>query len=434
LRPGAGPWFADSVPDPDVTDPDVPDADVTDPDVPDADVTGPPGPETGRSDPGAGAGDMDGGDIYGFWATCRRDDPVMAIEGLGMDMRMVTRFADVDDVLRDAERFPSRINADTMGPVMGTVILAMDGEEHRRYRNLVARAFRPSALVRWEDELIAPTIHRLLDTVAGHGRSDLVADVTSRYPVQVIAGVLGVPTEDYELFQRWGLEISLGPEDYDVSIAASRAMRQYLTPLVEHRKTHPTDDLVSDIVTAEIDGERLSDEHIYGFLRLLLPAGAETTFRALGNCLLALLTHPPVLARVTADRSLIDAVIEETLRWETSVTMVNRETACPVEIAGVTVPAGVSVVCATGSANHDETRYDQAEEWDFERPALAHLAFGTGRHQCLGMHLARLELRVGLGAILDRLPGLRLDPDADPVHVEGLAFRSPPRLPVLFDS
>ena len=391
-------------------------------------------PNTGN--PGAGdpdAGEMDG-DIYGFWAVCRRDDPVMAIEGLGQEMRMVTRFADVDAVLRDPERFPSRINADTMGPVMGTVILAMDGDEHRRHRNLVAHAFRPSALVRWEDELIAPTIHRLIDTVAGTGRSDLVADVTSRYPVQVIAGVLGVPTEDYELFQRWGLEISMGPEDYDVSKAASRAMREYLTPLVERRKIDPGDDLVSDIVTAEIDGERLSDEHIYGFLRLLLPAGAETTFRALGNCLLALLSHPPVLARVRDDRTLLDAVIEETLRWETSVTMVNRETACPVELDGVTIPAGVSVVCATGSANHDETRYDNAEVWDLDRPPAAHLAFGTGRHQCLGMHLARLELRVGLTAILDRLSGLRLDPAADPPRIEGLAFRSPPRLDVLFDT
>jgi cytochrome P450 len=381
----------------------------------------------------AAAGDMDGGDIYGFWAVCRRDDPVMTIEGLGTEMRMLTRFADVDAVLRDAERFPSRINADTMGPVMGTVILAMDGDEHRRYRNLVARAFRPSALVRWEDELIAPTIHRLLDTIVDKGRCDLVADVTNRYPVQVIAGVLGVPTEDYELFQRWGLEISMGPENYPVSTAASRAMRDYLTPIVEDRKAHPRDDLVSDIVTAEIDGERLSDEHIYGFLRLLLPAGAETTFRALGNCLLALLSDPPVLDRVRADRSLLDAVIEETLRWEASVTMVNRETACPVEIAGVTIPAGVSVVVATGSANHDEDRYDDGESWDLDRPALPHLAFGTGRHQCLGMHLARLELRVGLTAILDRLPGLRLDPAAGPVHIEGLAFRSPPRLDVCFD-
>jgi cytochrome P450 len=310
----------------------------------------------------------------------------------------------------------------------------MDGDEHRRHRNLVARAFRPSALVRWEDELIAPTIHRLIDTVVDRGRSDLVADVTARYPVQVIAGVLGVPTEDYELFQRWGLEISMGPEDYDVSKAASRAMREYLTPLVERRKSDPGDDLVSDIVTAEIDGERLSDEHIYGFLRLLLPAGAETTFRALGNCLLALLSDPPVLDRVNADRSLIVAVIEETLRWETSVTMVNRETACPVDIAGTTIPAGISVVVATGSANHDESRYDDPEVWDLDRPAQPHLAFGTGRHQCLGMHLARLELRIGLTAILDRLPGLRLDPSAETPHIEGLAFRSPPRLDVLFDT
>jgi cytochrome P450 len=226
----------------------------------------------------------------------------------------------------------------------------------------------------------------------------------------------------------------MGPEDYAISTAASRAMREYLTPLVEQRKAHPTDDLVSDIVTAEIDGERLTDEHIYGFLRLLLPAGAETTFRALGNCLAALLSHPPVLDRVRHDRTLLDAVIEETLRWETSVTMVNRETACPVDLGGVTVPAGASVVCATGSANHDETRWNDPEVWDIERPVHPHLAFGTGRHQCLGMHLARLELRVGLAAILDRLPGLRLDPDAEPVAIEGLAFRAPPRLDVLFDT
>jgi cytochrome P450 len=391
------------------------------------------GAQAAGAQPAGAASGLDGGDIYDFWAGARRDTPVLPIEGLGQEMWMLTRFADVDAVLRDPERFPSRINADTMGPVMGTVILAMDGDEHRRYRNLVARAFRPSALVRWEDELIAPTIHRLIDGIADRGHSDLVADVTSRYPVQVIAGVLGVPTADYELFQRWGLEISMGPEDYAVSTAASRAMRAYLTPIVEDRKAHPGDDLVSDIVTSEIDGERLSDEHIYGFLRLLLPAGAETTYREMGSCLLALLTHPADLDRVRADHSLLDAVIEETLRWETSVTMVNRETACPVDLDGVTVPAGASVVCATGSANRDEARVDDGDVWDLDRPAAAHLAFGTGRHQCLGMHLARLELRVGLGALLDRLPGLRLDPAADPVRVEGMAFRSPPRLPVLFD-
>jgi cytochrome P450 len=153
----------------------------------------------------------------------------------------------------------------------------------------------------------------------------------------------------------------------------------------------------------------------------------------MGNCLLALLSHPEVLERVRADRSLLDRVIDETLRWETSVTMVNRETTCPIEIAGTELPAGVSVVCATGSANRDEDRYPDAGSWDLDRDPLPHLAFGTGRHQCLGMHLARLELRIGIDALLERLPGLRLDAEAEPVHIEGLAFRSPPRLPVCFD-
>jgi cytochrome P450 len=382
-----------------------------------------------------GAGDSF--DIYDYWEECRRDQPVGRFGGPESDIWLVTRYADVELVLRDPKRFSSRVNADTMGPVMGTVILAMDGEEHRRYRNLVAHAFRPSALASWEATLIVPTIHRLIDGLTGRTGADLVEEITSRFPVQVIAGVLGVPSEDHERFHTWALDMNKGPDDYALSIAASAAMRAYLTPIVEDRKAHPTDDLVSDIVTAEVDGERLGDEHIYGFLRLLLPAGAETTFAAMGSCLLALLERPEVLARVRRDPNLLDAVIEETLRWETSVTMVNRETTCPVVIDGVEIPQGVSLVCATGSANRDESRYHDAQQWDLDRREPPHIAFGTGRHQCLGMHLARMELRIGLGALLERLPGLRLD-DADDgvdaVRVEGLAFRSPPRLPVVFDS
>jgi len=372
-------------------------------------------------------------DVYAFWEDCRRDEPVKVIDAMGQDLYFVTRHQDVETVLRDAGRFSSRINADTMGPVMGTVILAMDGDEHRRYRNLVAGAFRPSALERWGDGLIRPTIDRLIDELPATGRADLVSQVTARYPVEVIGGVIGAPFDDHEEFHAWAQDISLGPEDYARSIAAATALRAYLTPIVEDRKVHPRDDLISDIVTAQVEGARLDDEHIYGFLLLLLPAGAETTFRVMGNCLLALLRQPDVLERVRADRTLLDPVIEETLRWETSVTMVNRETTVPVDLAGTSLPAGVSVVCATGSANRDERRYVDGARWDIDRESPPHLAFGTGRHQCLGMHLARLELRIGLDALLERLPGLRLDPDAEPVEVEGMAFRSPPRLPVLFE-
>ncbi len=260
-----------------------------------------------------------------------------------------------------------------------------------------------------------------------------MAEITSRFPVQVIAGVLGVPATDHARFHTWALDMNKGPDDYERSIAASQAMRRYLTPIVEERKARPVDDLVSDIVTAEVDGERLDDEHIYGFLRLLLPAGAETTYAAMGSCLFALLTTPGALDRVRHDPGLVDAVVDETLRWETSVTMVNRETTCPVEIDGVEVPAGVSLVCATGSANRDERRYDDPTRWDLDRTGPSHIAFGTGRHQCLGMHLARLELGIGLNAVVQRLAGLRLDESAGAVGIEGLAFRSPPHLPVLFD-
>jgi cytochrome P450 len=154
----------------------------------------------------------------------------------------------------------------------------------------------------------------------------------------------------------------------------------------------------------------------------------------LGSLLLALLTHPDALDEVRNDRSLIAAAIEETLRWETSVTLVNRQPVVDVEIGGVTIPEGVSLLVATGSANRDGDRYDSPDEWDLHREPRPHLAFGTGHHQCLGMHLARLELRIALEEVLDRLPGLRLDP-AEPVpEVRGFAFRSPPRLPVVFDA
>jgi cytochrome P450 len=261
-----------------------------------------------------------------------------------------------------------------------------------------------------------------------------VSDITSKYPVQVICGLVGVPLEDAAQFHHWAEQINTGPLHPDEGMAASRAMRDYLAPIVEDRRDHPRDDLISDLVHAEIDGERLTDEKIYGFLRLLLPAGAETTFRVMGNALTALLTHPDVLARVRADRALLPAVIEETLRWETSVTQVSRVAAVDAEAGGCPIPKGSAISVITASANHDEARYDHPDTFDIDRPVQNHLAFGTGQHQCLGMHLARLELRVGLDLILERLPNLRLDPDAAAPVIGGMAFRGPQQLAVLFDA
>jgi cytochrome P450 len=374
-------------------------------------------------------------DPYPMWAEGRRTCPVQEATGAkGWQAYVVHRRADVEALLRDSDTYSSRVNDDTMGPIMGRTILAMDGDEHRRHRDLVARAFRASALERWGDEVILPTVHALLDGIAPKGKADLVAELTTCFPVQVIAAVLGVPVHDYALFQEWADGISQGPRDLKRSKACSQAMTEYLAPIVAERRANPCGDLLSDLVTAEIDGHRLDDDHLYGFLRLLLPAGAETTFRMFGNCLAALVTHPDALAEVTTDRSLLSAVIEETLRWETSVTIVNRETTHDTELGGCPLPMGSVLLAVVGSANRDEAVYDSPDEWDLHRPPKPHVAFGTGHHQCLGMHLARLELRLGLGAVLDRLPNLRCDPAYPLPQIKGLPFRSPPALHVLFDT
>lgn len=385
----------------------------------------------------ASATDFFHGQPYPMWSDQAGECPVVATTmDLGtMSGYQVLTWDEAEAVLRDNVTFASEINLRHIGEFMGELIVGLDGEEHRKYRNLVAKAFRASQLEQWDEALVRPIIGSLVDRIAGAGRADLVHDITERYPVQVICGIVGVPLEDSEQFAKWAIEINTGPINREVGFAARDAMTDYLRPLVEARRAEPTGDFLSDLVHAEIDGHTLSDERLYGFLRLLLPAGAETTYRVMGNALFALLSHPDAMARVYDDFELIPAVIEETLRWETSVTMVSRVAAHDTEIAGCPVHAGASVGVVTGAANRDPLHFDRPQEWDIDRPPALHLAFGTGPHQCLGMHLARLELRAGLEEILGRLANLRFDPDdagPEPV-IEGYAFRSPNRLPVVFD-
>jgi len=382
--------------------------------------------------------DFVSGQPYAQWARARDACPVIQTDGgiVGVGERplfQITRRDDVERVLRDPQTFSSSINGEHMGPYMGELILAMDGQEHRTYRNLVAHAFRASQLQRWEESLIRPSIEMCIADIAPLGRADLVRGITKRFPARVICAVVGVPVEDSAQFQDWSEQINGGPMHPKEGMAASRAMREYLEPLVEARRAEPQGDLLSDLVHAEVDGEKLTDERLYGFLRLLLPAGDETTYRLLGNALTALLVHPHLMKRVRADRELVPTLIEETLRWETSVTQVSRVATTDSEIAGRAIPAGGAVAVVVGSANRDASVYEHPDEFDLDRPAHNHIAFGSGPHQCLGMHLARLEMRVGLNAILDGLPSLRLDPDRAPPVIEGLAFRGPLALPVVFD-
>jgi cytochrome P450 len=192
-----------------------------------------------------------------------------------------------------------------------------------------------------------------------------------------------------------------------------------------------TGDIIGDLVGAEIDGEKLTDEAIISFLRLLLPAGLETTFRSSSNLLYLLLTHPDQLEALQRDRELIPAAIEEGIRYETPLVSVPRTTTRPAEVNGVPIGKGAQVNLCMGSANRDETRWPDADTFDIHRARRAHVSFAGGIHSCLGMHLARVETRAMLNSLFDRVTDLELVPDEE-AKIVGMPFRSPKTLPVTF--
>lgn len=402
-------------------------------------TTDPPGDRHPTTDPlddfdlfaGTAAGDVR--DPYPDYAKARVDTPVDRTEFFGDVYYRVFRYADVGTVLRDPATFSSSIYGEFMEPVLGVTILQMDGAEHHVHRGLVASAFRRKALESWQATLIEPEVHRLIDELEPRGEADLVRDFAFRFPIRVISGILGIPPGDEERFARLSIEMISIAVDVERGLAASKALQRYFAGLVDERRREPRDDLISALATAEVDGRRLDDEHIRGFLHLLLPAGAETTYRLIGSLLFALLQDPPLLEGVRQNRALISRAIEETLRWEAPVQFVSRRPTRDVEIAGVEIPAGSRISCVLGAANRDDSVYERPDEFDLDRPGPPpHLAFADGPHRCLGEHLARLETTIAVGALLDRLPGLRLEPgDRDP-HVHGEAFRSPTCLPVRF--
>lgn len=385
-------------------------------------------------------------DPYPSFAELRKQGPIVKIDLSGMtggstmmknmpkEIFVAVTHEAVSHVLRDAATFSSSGYEQIMGIVMGHSILEMDEPEHSRYRGLIQQAFTRKIQARWETELVHPIVHKLIDDFADRGRADLVRELTFPFPVNVIAGMLGLPHEDLPQFHRWAVELISVGHDWERGLAASKKLAEYFGGILAERREQPREDLISLLAQVELDGHRLTDDDIFAFLRLLLPAGAETTYRSSSNLLFGLLSHPEQLDAVRKDRSLIPQAIEEGLRWEAPLTGISRKASKDVEIFGVKIPKDATVAVNMGSANHDETRYENPEAFDIFRPPQQHMAFAFGPHRCLGMHLARMETTVALNAVLDRLPGVRLDPDAEDVHITGQAFRAPSALPVVFGS
>ncbi len=316
----------------------------------------------------------------------------------------------VSAAMRDNETFPSGSIREFMSVVMGPYpLVGMDEPEHRRLRNLVAQAFRQKTLAHWDTDLVVPVVDDKIDEFVDRGEAELVSEFTYHYPAQVIAAILGLPREEYAFFHPRALaviNVAVRPEE---GIVASEELRDYFAGFMAERRANPGSDIISELVQAELDGERLGDEEIFSFLRLLLPAGAETTYRATGSFLYGLLTNPDQLAALQADRSLMPRAIEESIRWEGPLLITSRECATDTEVAGVPIAKGSMVVVNVGAANHDETRWDRPDEFDIFREAQPHIAFGHGVHMCLGMHLARMEMATAVGRFLDRCRNLGIE-------------------------
>jgi cytochrome P450 len=357
------------------------------------------------------------------------DDPA----GWGPMPRFVTvTFEAAQQVLANAD-MSSSVYYERVSPVFGHSMVEMDEPEHGEYRSVISQAFTRKAMQEWE-ELARPLVAGHVDSFIGRGGAELVRELTFPFPIEMIGGMLGLPADDLPHYHRWAVEILGIGSDSAQGFLASQKLAEYFRGLIAQRRADPRGDLISVLVQAEKDGLELSDDEIIAFLRLILPAGAETTTRSLGNLILGLLTHPDQLNALREDRSLMFQAIEEGLRWETSLVSVGRTPMTDAQVCGAQVPAGASVTVSLGAANHDEMRWERPEQFDIFRERKAHVAFGLGPHTCIGMHLARMETHLALTALLDRLPNLRLDPAAVMTPtIRGAGLRSPTHLPVLFD-
>ena len=353
-------------------------------------------------------------------------------EDASRSLRAVS-FEAVDEILRDGRRFSSSAYSEVTADVFGRSILEMDEPEHRSYRGLLQQAFTRNSLLRWETALVEPVVDRLIDKFESADRVELVRQFAFPFPLEVIAGLFDLPEGQRRTFRRLAVELISSTVDKATALRASAELGELLQPLIDERRTRPGEDVISILAQAQFEGRRLSDDEILGFCRLLAPAGVETTYRSTSNVLLGLLTHPEQLEAVRTDRSLVPQAIEEALRWECPTPAMIRRASCDTEVCGVPIAAGTFVVAHVGAANRDPARWDDPDRFDIFRPGKPNLASGTGPHICLGMHLSRMEVRVALNRLFDRMPaGMRLDPDVDVPVITGQMFRSPASVPVVF--
>jgi cytochrome P450 len=357
------------------------------------------------------------------------------------DVYSVFRFEDCLRILKDSETFPSEAVAAAWRPLLGKVVTGVDGVEHTRLRKLLMPGLGRENFDQWGSDIVAPVLRRLVDDLKQKdGRANLTEFVVE-FPVRIVYEILGFPTDDearFHDFQSKALMLLLGfgttdpakrdqaAANRDRAIAAVRSLYDDLLPIVQRRRAEgaPGNSLISHLLRADIDGEALTDEEVVVFTRSLLPAAAETTTRSFGNLLVLLLNRPDVLEEIRQNRDLVPKAIAESTRYEPVSLIAARTTARDVEVGGVTIPEGSGVTIVKGAGLRDPRAWPDPDTFDIHRPMnRPNIAFGP--HTCMGMNLAKLQMATALNLLLDELPGLRADEDAEPLAIRGANLRQP---------
>ena len=371
-------------------------------------------------------------DPYPVYARLRAEAPLY--RNAEFDFWALSRHADVLGAFRNVDGFSNAfgvsLDPSAFGPDAHRFMsfLALDPPRHTRMRSLVGKGFTPTKVAQMEDRIRAIAVEHL-EPALERGSFDFIGDFAGKFPMDVISDLVGVDRADRPEIRRLA-DLLVHREDgvFDVPPAGMEAaltLLGYYQAMVDDRRRTPRDDLTSSLMAAEIDGDRLTDEEIIGFLFLMVVAGNETTTKLLGNAWYWGWRHPDQASVPFADPGRVPDWVDETLRFDTSSQMLLRVARTPLELYGTTVPEGDRILLLVGSANRDEAVFPDPDRYDLDRDTSKLVSFGSGRHFCMGAPLARLEARIGLTELVDRVASYDVDPDGiervHSINVRGLA-------------
>ena len=339
----------------------------------------------------------------------------------------------VRDVLNDAETFSQDISAALHEQSYGRSLPQMNPPEHTYFRRILQKLFLPHVVAEWSERFVEPAINSIVGTFEDCSEVELVKAFTFHYPFEIIYKQLALPEGDGPIFHRLADTQTQIVGGSAKAVEASRKLGDYFQALMRERRKNPGADLISGLLQIEVGGDYLPNDLVLSFVRQLINAAGDTTYRTTGNMFVGLLRErPDQYQMLLQDRELIPKAVEETMRWESPINWTMRSVMRDVELCGVQIPAGSIVETVNSVVGRDPEVHANSDQFDITRPNLTrHCGFGNGPHICLGQHLARLEMTRALGAMLDRFPKLRLNPKYPPPEIRGTSLRTPWELHVL---